>query len=97
MREQMQDNLKSISTKLSLLFLSHGHYFLCPLQNAINAQWEKAKKKGKRKKHIVGGGKEKVAGEGQQVLDLDTAKAREEETGGKPQEDKYAIVWLVPM
>lgn len=55
------------------------------------------KKKGKRKKHIVGGGKEKVAGEGQQVLDLDTAKAREEETGGKPQEDKYAIVWLVPM
>lgn len=55
------------------------------------------KKKGKRKKHIVGEGKEKVADEGQQVLDLDTATAREEETGGKPREDKYAIVWLVPM
>lgn len=45
----------------------------------------------------MGVGAEKVADEGQQVLlgYLETAKAREEKTGGKPQEDKYAIVWLV--
>lgn len=65
------------------VLLNHGRYF---------------KKGNGVMKHIVGGGGgEKVEDEGQQVLlgYLETAKAREEKTGGKPQEDKYAIVWLV--
>lgn len=71
--------------KLSLVFLSHSHRFLCPAQNSISAQWEKNnKEEKKRNEHSVGGEREKVPDEGQEVLSgyLDTTEAREERTGG---------------